>query len=72
MCPALFVFSSRDQVVRPDLTRQVAGRWGGPHDMLVLGDTGDPSNHVIAGDIMSPSTTPLIENRIIEWLKKLQ
>ncbi len=70
--PALFVFSSKDQVVRPDITREVADRWGGPHQLLVLGDTGDPSNHVIAGDVLSPQTTSLVAGRAIEFLKGLK
>lgn len=67
--PALFVYSSLDQIVRPDKVRDVAGRWGGPHEIFDAGRTDDPSNHVIAGDIMSPSTTGALADHTITWLK---
>lgn len=67
--PVLFVHSSLDQVIRPDKVRDIAGRWGGPHEIVDVGSTGDPDNHVIAGDILSPATTARIAERIIAWLK---
>lgn len=68
--PALFLYSSFDQVIRPDKVRAVAGRWGGPHEIVDVGRTGDPGNHVIAGDIISPATTGPLADRITDWLKK--
>ncbi|WP_117193803.1 alpha/beta hydrolase [Rhizobium terrae] len=67
--PALFLYSSLDQIVRPDKVREVAARWGGPHDIFDAGKTGDPANHVIAGDIISPQTTAPLAERIVAWLK---
>ncbi|CDZ52953.1 alpha/beta hydrolase [Neorhizobium galegae] len=66
--PALFLYSSLDQVIRPDKVREVAGRWGGPHALFDVGKTGDPGNHVIAGDIISPTTTGPLADRTIAWL----
>ena len=68
--PALFLHSSLDQVVRPDKVRDIAGRWGGPHEIVDVGKTGDPGNHVIAGDILSPATTAPVAERIVIWLKQ--
>jgi hypothetical protein len=67
--PALFLYSSLDQIVRPDKVREVAGRWGGPHEIFDAGKTDDPANHVIAGDIISPGTTGPLADRTIAWLK---
>ncbi len=67
--PALFLYSSLDQVIRPDKVRAVAGRWGGPHALFDVGQTGDPGNHVIAGDIVSPATTGPLADRVIAWLE---
>ncbi|CDZ38995.1 Alpha/beta fold family hydrolase [Neorhizobium galegae bv. officinalis] len=67
--PALFLYSSLDQVIRPDKVREVAGRWGGPHELFDVGKTGDPGNHVIAGDIVSPATTGPLADRTIAWLQ---
>jgi alpha-beta hydrolase superfamily lysophospholipase len=67
--PALFIFSDSDQVVRPDRTREIAGRWGAAHKLVPVDDTGDRDNHVIAGDALSPSTTASLAQRIVAWVK---
>lgn len=67
--PALFLFSDNDQVVRPDLTREIAARWGAGSEMLVIEGSDDPSSHVIAGDALSPATTGLAAGRIEEWIR---
>jgi pimeloyl-ACP methyl ester carboxylesterase len=69
--PALFVFSERDSVVRPDLMRAVAARWGAPHEILAVEESGDPSNHVIAGDVLSPGTTDALAKAIVAWIGRL-
>lgn len=69
--PALFVYSRQDRVVRPDKVREVAGRWGGPHAVVEVGASGDPANHVIAGDIISPSTTERLAEDITGWLRSV-
>ncbi|SDD14502.1 alpha/beta hydrolase [Ruegeria marina] len=69
--PALFWFSPDDKVVRPDLTRQVAARWGGPVEVrnVTMGPGDDPSSHVVAGDIMSPGQTDAAVAGMLDWLK---
>jgi pimeloyl-ACP methyl ester carboxylesterase len=67
--PALFVISDKDAVVRPDLTRAIAGRWGAPHELVAVEASGDPYNHVIAGDALSPSTTEELADRVIGWIR---
>ena len=71
--PALFWFSTEDQVVRPDITAEVAARWGGPVTVVnpELGPEDDPSAHVIAGDIMSPGQTEATVQGILEWAQGL-
>ncbi|MFD1983461.1 alpha/beta hydrolase [Mesorhizobium newzealandense] len=67
--PALFIFSDSDRVVREDRTREIAARWGAPHELVPVDDTGDPDNHVIAGDALSPSTTAFLSQRIAVWVE---
>jgi esterase/lipase len=67
--PALFVFSDDDRVVRPELTRELAGRWGARHELAPVEHSGDPFNHVIAGDALSPGTTQALADRIVAWVK---
>ena len=69
--PALFVFSDADQVVRPALTRAVAARWGAPHALVTVDDAGDPSQHVIAGDAVSPGTTDRLAVAVTDWIRAL-
>jgi pimeloyl-ACP methyl ester carboxylesterase len=66
--PAFFVWSTKDKVVRPDLTAEIALRWGGPQDSFDPGITGDANNHVIAGDTYSPQTTEPVVSAIFGWL----
>lgn len=67
--PALFVYSPGDRVVRPDLTADVAERWGAPHATLLVEEAGDPAHHVIAGDALSPDNTEMLARRIVDWIK---
>ena len=67
--PTLFIFSDADKVVRPDLTRAIAARWGARHEIFAVEKSGDRSNHVIAGDALSPSTTDALADRIVDWVK---
>jgi hypothetical protein len=69
--PALFIFSDNDTVVRPDRTREIAGRWGGRHELVPVERSGDPDNHVLAGDVMSPVTTDVLADRITAWVKAI-
>lgn len=69
--PALFIFSDSDRVVLPNRIREVAGRWGAAHELVPVDDTGDPDNHVLAGDALSPSTTGFLAERIVVWVKAL-
>lgn len=69
--PALFIFSDDDMVVRPDLTREVAARWGATHELCPVEKNDDPSNHLIAGDVLSPSTTDVLARRVTVWVKAI-
>ncbi|BCH33384.1 lysophospholipase [Mesorhizobium sp. L-8-10] len=66
--PALFIFSDDDKVVRQDLTREIAARWGARHELVPVERSGDPANHVIAGDALSPATTQALADRASAWI----
>lgn len=72
--PAIFFLSDEDQVVDPAAIRAVAGRWGGPHELvpLVMGAGDDSGGHVIAGDILSPGQNALVLKRLLTWAEGLR
>lgn len=67
--PALFIFSDSDRIVRQDLTREIAARWGAPHEIVPVDDSGDVDHHVLAGDALSPATTRFLADRIVVWIR---
>ncbi len=72
--PALFHFSDRDLVVKPEVTRQIASRWGGPVTLAPLREQDDvsASHHVIAGDITAPGHTDRAATLILDWIEELE
>lgn len=68
--PTLFWLSDSDQVVRADLSREIAARWGGEARVqaVAMGPGDDPNAHVIAGDILSPGQTDAATFAMIDWL----
>lgn len=69
--PALFVFSDADQIVDHAVTRQIADRWGGPVKVVTVEQSGDPNDHVIAGDALSPSKNQMMADTIARWVEGL-
>ena len=71
--PAFFIYADSDTVVRADAIRRVADMWGGPVEQwaVELGPGDDPAAHVIAGDILSPSMTAPVSERILAWINEL-
>ncbi|MBY4895138.1 alpha/beta fold hydrolase [Rhodobacteraceae bacterium N5(2021)] len=71
--PALFLFSDADQVISAPAVRDFAARWGGSTTLIPIAvpeEGGDPFNHVIAGDILSPALTDRVAEDITDWLRE--
>lgn len=65
----LVLLSPDDAVVSPEATRQAYARISAPHKMMVeIQDAGDPSNHVLAGDILSPGMTDQVAAVIVDFV----
>jgi esterase/lipase len=65
----LVFYSPFDRVVDTDLTRQAIAQIDSPQKRLVaIEQTGDPSNHVLAGDIMSPENNDLLVDTIVRFV----
>lgn len=66
--PMLVFYAAGDQVVLPAATARVIQRWGSRVDSYVVEGADDPSQHVIAGAILSPSTTDWVIETSLTWL----
>ena len=71
--PAFFIYSPQDTVVRASEIKRIANSWGGKTEIweVEIGSGDDPAFHVIAGDILSPSMTAPVSERIVEWIGEL-
>lgn len=67
--PALFMVSPKDQVIVPEEAKRIHRMWGGPKEFISVEKSEDPSNHVIAGDILSPGNTQMAVDAILAFLK---
>ncbi len=68
--PALLIYSPLDQVVSADKIKKRFPEFGSTTKQLVaLEDAGDPSNHVLAGAILSPENTEQVAELILEFVE---
>lgn len=65
----LVLLSSEDTVVSPSAAEAVFEATSAPEKLLVrVDETGDPSRHVLAGDILSPATTAGVAATIVDFI----
>jgi len=67
----LMFYDEDDSVVSPQAALQVFSATEAPEKVAIaVRDTGDPSHHVLAGDILSPETTTAIAATIVEFIRR--
>ena len=67
----LVLYSDSDQVIDVTAIKRSMTDIDAPRvELLEVGESGDPSNHVLAGDILSPETTAPTVQRILAFLGK--
>lgn len=65
----LMFYSNEDSVISPTVALEVFDQTTAPQkDVVEITDPGDPSHHVLAGDILSASATGTIADRIVEFI----
>lgn len=70
--PTLVIYSKLDEVISVEKIEQKFELMGSPVKQLVeIDTTGDGSNHVLAGDIVSPNTTLPVSRMILDFLQPL-
>ncbi|GHA46267.1 lysophospholipase [Amylibacter ulvae] len=72
--PALFYFSDDDAVVNAAVARKLSEKWGGAVQVInpTLNADDDEYNHVIAGDILSPSQNEPATAAMVKWISGLK
>lgn len=66
----LTIYSPNDQVVDTERIERSIARIQSPRlETVAVEDSGDPSNHVLAGDILSPENNDELASRVIGFVK---
>jgi esterase/lipase len=67
----LMFYSPDDEVVSPDAALRIFNETVSPaKEAVEIRDPGDPSSHVLAGDILSPETTLDIADAIVDFIER--
>jgi len=71
--PVLVIYSPNDQVINPKQVELAYSRIGSEVKQLnPIEQSGNPENHVLAGDILAPQNTQVVENIIFEFISELE
>jgi alpha-beta hydrolase superfamily lysophospholipase len=71
--PTMVFLSPDDEVVDPELTKKWFSLLGSPQkEMVEIRDPGDPSSHVLAGDILSPGPTESIAEQMANFVRRVR
>ncbi len=70
--PIQIFYSPNDYVVSSEKIEQTFAEFASDKKQLVaLENVQDPSNHVVAGDILSPDNTEFVKNKILQFILEL-
>ena len=70
--PTLVFLSPNDRVIDPLVVEAAFGKFGAfDKELVLVTEVGDPSNHVLAGEILSPSATAPIAAQILEFVQRV-
>ncbi len=71
--PTLVMYSPMDDVVDPRETERVVTTLSGADvEVFVYEGAGDPAQHVLAGDVLSPESTGVIAARVLRFLEPVR
>jgi esterase/lipase len=71
--PVLVIYSPNDQVVNSEKTQQRAAQIGSAiKEIDPIVDSGNPENHVLAGDILAPDNTEAVKKLILDFIARLK
>lgn len=68
--PLLTLYSPNDEVIDVAWIDTALGQIDSPHsEAISIAESGDPSNHVLAGDILAPENNDLVAGHIVRFLE---
>lgn len=69
--PTLIIYSPQDIVIDTEAVERVFAEWGSPRKQLVRYEgSNNPYQHVIAGDVLSPASTPELARIILDFISQ--
>ena len=70
--PVLVMYAPDDQIVDSDIIRKMYSDFvSSDKDIVSVADSGDPQQHILAGDALSPKTTDRVAADIVEFIRRL-
>ena len=70
--PTLVFLSPDDRVIDPLIVETAFGKFGAlDKELIQVTEVEDPSNHVLAGEILSPSATASVTARVLEFVQRV-
>jgi esterase/lipase len=71
--PVLVIYSPNDEVVNSEKTEKRVAQIGSAiKEIDPILDSGNPENHVLAGDILAPKNTQVVKKLILDFISQLQ
>jgi len=71
--PVFVIYSPNDQVVNSEEVERRFAQFGSDaKEIYPIVDSGNPENHVLAGDILAPNNTQVVRDLILRFISRLQ
>ncbi|MFT4605885.1 MAG: alpha-beta hydrolase superfamily lysophospholipase [Rhodothermales bacterium] len=70
--PVLVMYSDQDEVISPEAITEFFGHIPTAKKLVEVGNVGDPNNHLIVGDALSPEETIPAVEEVLTFLNGLQ
>ncbi|WP_455207425.1 alpha/beta hydrolase [Kaarinaea lacus] len=70
--PVLVMYSPNDTIIDTQAVQAMYSQFASEiKKIIAVTDSGDPQQHILAGDILSPQTTQAVTNNIVEFIRRL-
>ena len=71
--PSLWIYSENDKVLSVEKIAKAYAQVGSAaKQKVIINDSGDPGHHVLAGDILSPSTVAEVVDTVVTFVQRVE